>query len=89
MDLTIKNDWPRYFSCYRKADSPYLRISPHQARLVYQKLGPFFFEREGGATANGHASGVLNKLSQTRRDADRKKLYDETIRQLKKLEIEN
>ena len=36
---------------------------------------------------NGH--GMLNTLKTARRDAHGKKLKEETIRQLKKLEIEN
>ena len=82
MDLTIKNDWIQYFSSHRQAGSPYLRVQPREARIVYQRL---IDQREN--ITNGH--GMINTFKQTRRDADRKKLKEETIRQLRKLEIEN
>ena len=80
LDLTINSDWSCYFSTYKKADSPYLRISPQQARVVFQKL-PLVQDLNG-------SSGMMSKIKQTQKNADRKKLNEEIIRQLRRLEGE-
>ena len=80
LDLTIKSDWSLYFSTYKKADSSYLRISPGQARVVFQKL-PLVQDLNG-------SSGMMGRIKQTQKNADRKKLNEEIVRQLRRLEGE-
>ncbi|KAB7498208.1 Exocyst complex component 6 [Armadillidium nasatum] len=69
LDLFMSEDWSTYFHDYGKEKSKYLRVHPHQAIIIVEKL------REG------EKKGMFSILKRN----DKKKLLETVLKQLKQL----
>ncbi|KAK8388611.1 hypothetical protein O3P69_020538 [Scylla paramamosain] len=69
LDLFMTEDWSTYFHDYGSENSKYLRVSPHNAIIVVEKL------REG------EKRGMFSILKRS----DKKKLLETVLKQLKQL----
>ncbi|KAL7631910.1 UNVERIFIED_CONTAM: hypothetical protein RMT77_017789 [Armadillidium vulgare] len=69
LDLFMSEDWSTYFHDYGKEKSKYLRVHPHQAIIIVEKL------REG------EKKGMFSMLKRN----DKKKLLETVLKQLKQL----
>ncbi|MPC55451.1 Exocyst complex component 6 [Portunus trituberculatus] len=69
LDLFMTEDWSTYLHDYGSENSKYLRVSPHNAIIVVEKL------REG------EKRGMFSILKRS----DKKKLLETVLKQLKQL----